>query len=108
MHRCRGDFVRQVGDHVARGEVVAIGAEELGDLVAAMAATLPRLEGSYAILVIAQGFKEIVAARKKSPLVIGLGDRANLAASDVTPLLEHTERMIFLEDGDMAAAGVST
>lgn len=74
-----------------------------GDLVAAMAATLPRLEGSYAILAIAQGCKEIVAARKKSPLVIGLGDRANLAASDVTPLLEHTERMIFLEDGDMAA-----
>lgn len=74
-----------------------------GDLVAAMAATLPRLEGSYAILAIAQGSKEIVAARKKSPLVIGIGDRANLAASDVTPLLEHTERMIFLEDGDMAA-----
>lgn len=74
-----------------------------GDLVSAMISILPRLEGSYAILAIAKGCREIVAARKRSPLVLGLGDRANLAASDVTPLLEHTERMIFLEDGDMAA-----
>ncbi len=74
-----------------------------GDLAAAVAAILPRLEGSYAILAIAEGHREIIAARCRSPLVLGIGDRASLAASDVNPLLEHTERVIFLEDGDIAA-----
>jgi glucosamine--fructose-6-phosphate aminotransferase (isomerizing) len=74
-----------------------------GDLAAAVSAVLPRLEGSYALLVIATGCGEMVAARKRSPLVIGIGDRACLAASDVTPLLEHTERVIYLEDGDIAS-----
>jgi len=74
-----------------------------GDLAAAVEEVVPRLEGSYALLVIASGCPEMVAARKRSPLVIGVGDRAFLAASDVTPILEHTERVVYLEDGDVAA-----
>ena len=74
-----------------------------GDLETAVEAIIPRLEGSYAILAIAEGCEGMVAARKRSPLVLGMGDRAFLAASDVTPLLEHTGRVIFLEDGDIAA-----
>ena len=73
-----------------------------GDLCGAVEAVLPLLEGSYAILAVAEGCREMVAARKRSPLVLGIGDRARLAASDVTPLLEHTSRVIFLEDGDVA------
>ncbi len=73
-----------------------------GDLAAAVGEVIPRLEGSYALLVIAAGCTEMVAVRQKSPLVLGVGDRAFLAASDVTPILEHTERVIFLEDGDIA------
>ncbi|KDE56336.1 glutamine--fructose-6-phosphate transaminase (isomerizing) [Methanoculleus sp. MH98A] len=73
-----------------------------GDLLAAVNATLPLLKGSYAVLVIAEDTQQIVAARDASPLVLGVGDVEIFAASDMTPLLEYTERVIFLEDGDVA------
>ncbi len=73
-----------------------------GDLLAAVNATLPLLEGSYAILAIAEDTQRIVAARDASPLVLGVGDAEIFAASDMTPLLEYTERVIYLEDGDVA------
>jgi glucosamine--fructose-6-phosphate aminotransferase (isomerizing) len=77
--------------------------EEYGkkpDLLTAVHAILPRLHGSYAILVIAAGEERIIAARNQSPLVIGVGDKEFFAASDMTPVIEFTERAIFLEDGD--------
>ncbi|MDD3071896.1 MAG: glutamine--fructose-6-phosphate aminotransferase, partial [Methanoculleus horonobensis] len=73
-----------------------------GDLLAAVNATLPLLRGSYAVLAIAEDTQRIVAARDASPLVLGIGDAEVFAASDMTPLLEYTERVIFLEDGDVA------
>jgi glucosamine--fructose-6-phosphate aminotransferase (isomerizing) len=73
-----------------------------GDLLAAVNATLPLLKGSYAVLAIAENSQRIVAARDASPLVLGVGDAEIFAASDMTPLLEYTERVIFLEDGDVA------
>ncbi len=73
------------------------------DLLVAVQAVTPSLKGSYALLVIAGGEERIIAARNGSPLVIGIGDGENFAASDMTPILEHTERAIFLEDGDIAS-----
>jgi glutamine---fructose-6-phosphate transaminase (isomerizing) len=73
------------------------------DLYSAVLAVLPVLKGSYAILVISAREERIIAARNASPLVIGIGDGENFAASDMTPILEHTERAVFLEDGDIAA-----
>ena len=70
------------------------------DLLIAIQAVAPKLEGSFAILVIAAGEDRIVAARNASPLVIGVGDGEFFAASDMTPVIEFTERAIFLEDGD--------
>jgi glucosamine--fructose-6-phosphate aminotransferase (isomerizing) len=70
------------------------------DLLNAVQAVVPRLEGSYAILVIAAGEDRIIAARNASPLVIGVGDGEFFAASDMTPVIEFTERAIYLEDGD--------
>ncbi len=72
-----------------------------GDLLAAVQESLKALEGSYALLAVAEGDKRIIAARNASPLVLGLGDGETLAASDMTPLLEFTERVIFPEDGDI-------
>lgn len=71
-------------------------------LLEAVRAALPRLKGSYALLVLASDTEEIVAARNASPLVIGIGDAETFIASDITPMLEYTERVIFLEDGDIA------
>ncbi len=73
-----------------------------GDLLSAVSASLPLLKGSYAILAIAEDTQQIVAARDASPLVLGVGDAEVFAASDMTPLLEYTERVIYLEDGDVA------
>jgi glucosamine--fructose-6-phosphate aminotransferase (isomerizing) len=63
---------------------------------------LPLLKGTYALLVIATGANCIVAARNGSPLVLGIGDNEYFAASDMTPVLDYTERAVFLEDGDIA------
>lgn len=74
-----------------------------GDLEAAVAAALQEIEGSYAIVVLRAGEPRLVVARKDSPLVIGIGDRENFIASDVPAFLEHTNRVIYLEDGHIGA-----
>jgi glucosamine--fructose-6-phosphate aminotransferase (isomerizing) len=70
------------------------------DLLIAVQAVIPKLDGSYAILAIAAGEDRIIAARNMSPLVIGVGDGEFFAASDMTPVIEFTERAMYLEDGD--------
>jgi glucosamine--fructose-6-phosphate aminotransferase (isomerizing) len=72
------------------------------DLFKAVTETLPRLEGSYALLVLAEDDTRIIAARNKSPLVLGIGDGEMFAASDVAPLLDYTERIVVMEDEDQA------
>ena len=72
-----------------------------GNLLEAVQESVKALEGSYALLAVAEGDRRIVAARNASPLVLGLGDGETLAASDMTPLLEYTERVVFPEDGDI-------
>jgi glucosamine--fructose-6-phosphate aminotransferase (isomerizing) len=96
--------------HVFRSEtdtevVVHLIEEEFAktmDLLSAVQSALPHLAGSYALLVIASGADCLIAARKGSPLVLGIGDKEYFAASDMTPVIEYTERAIFLEDGDIA------
>ena len=72
-----------------------------GDLAAAVAETLNKLTGSYAIAVIAQDEPYIVVAKNGSPLVIGLGSQENIIASDIPPLLDYTNRVICLDDGEL-------
>jgi len=62
-----------------------------------------KLRGSYALLVISSSEPDkIVAARHDSPLVLGLGDGINFAASDTLCLLEHTRKVVFMEDDELA------
>lgn len=91
-------------------EVVAHLIEESyqGDLLAAVQASIPLLRGSFALLVISREENRIIAARQASPLVIGIGDDELFAASDMTPVLEHTERAVFLEDGDLADLSIGS
>ena len=73
------------------------------DLFAAVAATVAELEGAYALAVLSESDPErIVLAREGCPVVIGLGEDANYAASDVAALLPVTRRFMFLEEGDVA------
>ncbi|MEO5703279.1 MAG: glutamine--fructose-6-phosphate transaminase (isomerizing) [Gammaproteobacteria bacterium] len=69
----------------------------------ALRATIMELHGAYALGVIGTADPtHLAAARRGSPLVIGLGEGENFIASDVAALLPVTRRFIFLEDGDMA------
>ncbi len=74
-----------------------------GNLEQATEAALEEVEGSYAIIVVAKDEPKLVVARKDSPLIIGLGDRENYIASDVPAILDYTDRVIYLEDGDIGA-----
>jgi glucosamine--fructose-6-phosphate aminotransferase (isomerizing) len=76
-----------------------------GDLTAEQAITLAlnRVEGAYGLAIICtQEADKLFAAKKGSPLVIGVGDGENFIASDATPIVEHTQRVIYLNDDDMA------
>ena len=94
-HSFRSDTDTEVIVHLVEEEYT-----KKTDLLIAVQAVVPKLKGSYAILVIAAGEDRIIAARNASPLVIGLGDGEFFVASDMTPIIEFTERAIFLEDGD--------
>ncbi|MEI6857456.1 glutamine--fructose-6-phosphate transaminase (isomerizing) [Psychrilyobacter sp.] len=75
-----------------------------GDLLESVFKILPILDGTYALGVISSDQPDLlVAARKGSPLVIGLGTEEKYIASDVPAILEYTDRVIFLEDGDVAS-----
>lgn len=64
---------------------------------------LNEVDGAYAIAVMDRDDPEkIVMARLGSPLVIGIGDNEFFIGSDATPFLDHTKRVVYLEDGEMA------
>ena len=75
----------------------------MGDTLRAVTDSIKRLQGSFAFALINKDDPDrIYAARKDSPLVIGLGDGQYFLASDVTAFLKHTKRAVFMEDGDIA------
>ncbi len=73
------------------------------DLIEAVRIALNQVVGAYAIAVIAKDNRDLmIAARKGSPLVVGIGKDEFLVASDATPIVEHTNKVIYLEDEEMA------
>jgi glucosamine--fructose-6-phosphate aminotransferase (isomerizing) len=76
-----------------------------GDLTAEQAITLAlnRVEGAYGLVIICTKEPDkLFAAKKGSPLVIGVGEGENFIASDATPIVEYTQRVIYLNDDDLA------
>ncbi len=64
---------------------------------------LNEVDGAYGLAVIyAKEPDKIIAARKGSPLVIGIGEGENFVASDVSAILAHTKKVIYLDDGELA------
>jgi len=73
--------------------------EKTCDLFTALQQTLKELEGSYAITTVCSSEPDtMLAARKDSPLIIGIGDGEYYAASDVTAFLSHTKKVVFVDD----------
>lgn len=73
------------------------------DLFSAVQIALNQVVGAYAIAVIEKGNKDqIIAARKSSPLVVGVGEGEFFLGSDASPIIEYTKKVIYLDDGDIA------
>ena len=74
-----------------------------GDFLSAVTQALRQIRGTYGIAVLSCRHPgEIIVARCGSPLVIGIGEDAIIAASDVSAIVEHTRQVIYLDDGDVA------
>jgi glucosamine--fructose-6-phosphate aminotransferase (isomerizing) len=69
----------------------------------AVRTALDKIKGSYALGILIEGEdRTLIAAKKESPLVLGLGKGEYFIASDVPPLLPYTRDFVFLEDGELA------
>ncbi|MFO8016457.1 MAG: glutamine--fructose-6-phosphate transaminase (isomerizing) [Candidatus Woesearchaeota archaeon] len=73
-----------------------------GDLKQAVDDALKEVYGTYALCVMHSKKKEIVVARNGSPLVLGIGDNESIIASDVSAIVEHTKKIVYLEDFETA------
>jgi len=95
-HSFRSDTDTEVLAHL-------VGAFYDGNLEEAVAAALRDVEGAYGLAFISADEPGVlVAARKGSPLLVGVGDGEWFVASDASALLQHTRSVVYLDDGEMA------
>jgi len=99
-HRFHSDTDTEVLVHL----IDDIQRTESVDLPEAVRLALNSVVGAYAIVVMDRKSPDLlVAARKSSPLVIGIGENGeHFIASDATPIVEHTKNVVYLEDGEIA------
>ncbi len=72
-------------------------------LIEAVQSALTQVVGAYAIVILSKTDKDtIIAARKGSPLVVGIGENEFLLASDATPIVEYTKDVVYLDDEEIA------
>ncbi|WP_135853691.1 glutamine--fructose-6-phosphate transaminase (isomerizing) [Halorussus salinus] len=96
-HEFDSDTDSEVVPHLIEAEL-ADGAS----FEAAFRAAVARLEGSYALAAVSADSEALLATRRDSPLVLGVGDDAAYLASDVPAFLDYTDRVVYLEDGEFA------
>lgn len=73
------------------------------DLLTAVQFALHEVIGAYAVALIdRRDPNQIIAARKQSPLVVGIGDNEFFLGSDASPIVEYTDQVVYLEDGNIA------
>ena len=73
------------------------------DLLTSVQVALHQIFGAYAIAIIDKRVpNQIIAARKQSPLVVGIGDGEFFLGSDASPIIEYTDQVVYLEDGNIA------
>lgn len=73
------------------------------DLLTAVQLSLHQVIGAYAIAILDKNNpNQIIAARKQSPLVVGVGDNEFFLGSDASPIIEYTDKVVYLDDGNIA------
>jgi glucosamine--fructose-6-phosphate aminotransferase (isomerizing) len=96
-------FVSETDTEVVAHLIEDIQKKENVDLVEAVRTALNQVIGAYAIVVISENDPDLlIAAKKGSPMVIGIGDNEFIVASDATPIIEYTRKVVYLDDEDMA------
>ena len=96
-------FVSQTDTEVAVQLIEYIMLTNNCSLFEAVAQATKSIVGAYAFAVIdRENPRQIVAARQSSPLVIGIGEGEYFLASDATPIIEYTNKVVYLDDGDIA------
>ncbi len=97
------DFLSETDTEVLIHLIEEIKKQEQVDLYDAVRMALAEVVGAYAIVVMQEGVNnEFIAARKGSPLIIGVGRDEYYVASDASPIIEHTNEVIYLQDGEIA------
>jgi glutamine---fructose-6-phosphate transaminase (isomerizing) len=71
------------------------------DFIESVRLALNELKGSYALGIMREKERVLIAAKKESPLIVGIGNGEHFIASDAPAVLDRTNKLIFLEDGDM-------
>ena len=97
------NFVSQTDTEVAVQLIDYIMTKNNCSLFEAVAEATKKIVGAYAIAVVdRQNPNQIVVARQSSPLVIGVGEGEYFLASDATPIIEYTNKVVYLNDGEIA------
>ncbi|HOC53324.1 MAG TPA: glutamine--fructose-6-phosphate transaminase (isomerizing) [Caldisericia bacterium] len=74
-----------------------------GDILKAVLKAVNKLRGSFALAILSKKERDkIIAVRKESPLIVGVGKNENFLASDIPALLPHTKNIVILKDGEIA------
>jgi glucosamine--fructose-6-phosphate aminotransferase (isomerizing) len=103
-HKFKSDTDTEVMAHLIEQYMVSDGL----DLRTAFSKALERVKGAYSFVVIsADEPDKIVLSKRESPMVIGLGQKKNFAASDMPAFLEHTKEVIILHDNDLVTMSSS-
>ena len=100
--KAKGIVFTSETDTEVLAQLVGLYLAETKKLDQAMSKALSRVDGSYAVCVVSLDHPGIIyAARKSSPLVMGVGVGENFVASDIPAFLPYTREVVFLEDGEM-------
>ena len=82
--------------------MIALALDKGASPLKAVQSTLRRLRGTWGLCILFKDHDMLICARNGSPLIIGQGDGETFVSSDPHPLTAHTQRVVYLEDGDVA------
>ncbi len=109
MLEAKGCVFKSETDTETVAHLVNLKYEEVKDLKEAVQLATKELEGAYALCIIHQDLPDtIIATRRNAPLLIGVGEGENFAASDVPAIIEHTKKAIYLDDNQIAVLTPNT
>ncbi len=99
-------FASETDSEVVAG-LIDYNLKNTNNILEAIDESTKKLVGSYALVIMIDNDPNLYALRKDSPLIIGIGNKENFAASDITAISEYTNKYIFIEEGEIAVINKS-